>query len=108
MEENIDSVGEVFETGVLRAGDSFFSSFEGALRAWGIVSKRVTRVFSNPSVLGLEQGSLPSETLKSGSLQTGQPRDVAEWIVLRVSLPWLIAQMCRFKFSPERPPCSCG
>jgi hypothetical protein len=40
----------------------------------------------NPSVLGLEQGSLPSETLKSGSLQTGQPRDVAEWTVLRISL----------------------
>ncbi len=66
MEENIDSIGEVFETGVLTAGDSFFSSFEGALRAWGIVLNKVTKVISNPSVLGLEQGSFPSETLENG------------------------------------------
>jgi hypothetical protein len=39
----------------------------------------------NPSVLGLEQGSLPSETLKRGSLQIGQSMGVAEGNVLRAS-----------------------
>jgi len=33
---------------------------------------------------------------------------VLEGAALRVSAPWLIAQMCRFKFSPERPPQSPG
>jgi hypothetical protein len=46
--------------------------------------------------------------LKSGSFEAGQPGDVAEGIILRVSTSRLFAQMCRFKFSPERPPCSCG
>jgi hypothetical protein len=46
--------------------------------------------------------------LRSGSLQIGQSMGVAEGIVLMASTPWLVAQMCRFKFSPERPPCSCG
>jgi hypothetical protein len=56
----------------------------------------------NPSVSGPDLGGLPSETLKSGSLEGGQSADRAERTVSRVSSPWLIAQMCRFKFSPER------
>jgi hypothetical protein len=62
----------------------------------------------NPSVSGPDQGGLPSETLKSGSLEGGQSADRAERTVSRVSSPWLIAQMCRFKSSPERQPWSFG
>ena len=52
----------------------------------------------------LDRGGLPSETLKSGSLERGESAGGAEGAVLGVSAPWLIAQMFRFKFSPERPP----
>jgi len=52
----------------------------------------------------LDRGGLPSETLKGGSLEKGKSEGGAEGAVLRVSTPWLIAQMFRFKFSPERPP----
>ena len=60
----------------------------------------------NPSVSGRDQGGLPSETSKSGSFEGGQSTDRAGGTVSRVSSPWLIAQMCRFKFSPERRPWS--
>ncbi len=52
----------------------------------------------------LNRGGLPSETLKSGSLDRGESKGGAEGAVLRVSAPWRIGQMCRFEFSPERPP----
>jgi len=41
---------------------------------------------------------------QSGSLERGESAGGAEGAVLRESAPWLIAQMCRFKFSPERSP----
>ena len=52
----------------------------------------------------LDRGSLPSETLKSGSLGRGPSTGSAEGTASKGSSPWGIAQMCRFKFSPERPP----
>ena len=45
---------------------------------------------------------------KSESLERGESVGGAEGAVLRVCAPWLIAQMYRFKFSPERPPRSWG
>jgi hypothetical protein len=43
-------------------------------------------------------------SFKSGSLERGESAGGAEGAVLWESAPWVIAQMCRFKFSPERPP----
>jgi hypothetical protein len=71
-------------------------------------SQAESKRLGNPSVSGPDQGGLPSETLKSGSLEGGQSADRAKRTVSRVSSPWLIAQMCRFKFSPERQPWSFG
>jgi hypothetical protein len=51
----------------------------------------------------LDRSGLPSETLKCGSLESGGSAGSAEGAVLRAFTPWLIAKMCRFKFSPERP-----
>ena len=47
------------------------------------------------SQVRLDRGSLPSETLRRESLETGQSRDVAEGTVLRASTPWFIAQRGR-------------
>jgi len=41
---------------------------------------------------------------QSGPLERGEPAGGSGRAILRVSAPWLITQMCRFKFSPERPP----
>ena len=62
--------------------------------------KNVTR----QSLMRLDRGGLPSETSESGSLEEGQPAGTAEGTILGVSTPYFITQMCRFKFSPERPP----
>ena len=63
---------------------------------------------ASQSRVRLDRDGLPSETLKNESLVRGESVGGSERTVLRVSAPWLIAQMCRFKFSPERPPRSWG
>jgi hypothetical protein len=49
-------------------------------------------------------GWSPSETLESGSLGGRESAGDSDGTVLRVFVPWLIAQMCRFRFSLKRPP----
>jgi len=56
----------------------------------------------------LDRGGLPSETFKSGSLERGESVGDAEGGVLRMSASWLIAHICCFKFSSERPHRSWG
>ncbi len=68
------------------------------------VKRKSILVVIPQSQVRLDRGGLPSETLKSGSLERGESAGGTEEAILRVSAPWLIAQMCRFKFSPERPP----
>jgi hypothetical protein len=56
----------------------------------------------------LDWGGLPSETLKCGLSERRESAGGAEGAFLRGSTPWLVVKMCRFKFSPERPPQSRG
>jgi hypothetical protein len=69
-----------------------------------IKDKIASRVIPQSRVL-VDRGSLPSETLRSGSLETGQSRDVAQETVLRASTPWLIdANVPLQVFSGETTP----
>jgi hypothetical protein len=67
-------------------------------------SKRNSSIYVIPQYRAqVNRSGLPSETLKCGSLESGGSAGSAEGAVLRAFTPWLIAKMCRFKFSPERP-----
>jgi hypothetical protein len=50
-----------------------------------------------------DRNGLPSETLKLRIMRERGIGAGAEGDVLRGSMPWFIAKMCPFKFSPERP-----
>ncbi len=52
----------------------------------------------------LGRGSLPSETLKSGSLEGGSSTGCAKGPALKGSALLLIPERSRFKFSLERSP----
>jgi hypothetical protein len=79
-------------------GEASAPLFEGRLKS------PLPHPVTPQSRVRLDRDGLPSETLKSGSSERGESAGGAEGAVLRVSAPWLIAQMFRFKFSPERPP----
>jgi hypothetical protein len=58
----------------------------------------------NPSVSGaVESKWSPLRNLEMRIIREWESAGSAEGTVLRAFTPWLIAKMCRFKFSPERP-----
>jgi hypothetical protein len=82
-----------------RASPPLGSPWGVKLRIWALKGLRAIP----QSRAQLNRSGLPSETLKCGSLESGGSAGSAEGAVLRTFTPWLIAKMCRFKFSPERP-----